>query len=50
MSTVAAGTARESPSRPFVVAHGEEEYTILDLLLVAGLEFGNVRHRRRKAS
>lgn len=36
-------------SRTFVVAHGEEEYTFLDLLLVTGLEFG-ASGRRRKAS
>jgi hypothetical protein len=36
-------------TRTFVVAHGEEEYTFLDLLLVTGLEFG-VAARRRKAS
>lgn len=37
-------------TRTFVVAHGEEEYTILDLLLVTGLEFSSGQPKRRKAS
>lgn len=43
-------TIAPKAERTFVVAHGEEEYTILDLLLVSGLEFGNGHSRRRKAS
>jgi hypothetical protein len=39
--------------RVFVVAHGDEDYTILDLLLVTGLEFarkpGTGAGRRKKA-
>ena len=37
-------------TRTFVVAHGDEDYTILDLLLVSGLEFSDGQRRRRKAS
>lgn len=37
-------------TRTFVVAHGDEDYTILDLLLVSGIEFGRVGTRRRKTS
>lgn len=35
--------------RTFVVAHGDEQYTILDLLLVIGLEFGGGNGLRRRA-
>jgi hypothetical protein len=36
--------------RTFVVAQGPERYVVLDLLLVVGLEYGNGRERRRRAS
>lgn len=36
-------------SRTFVVASAPEHYTVLDLLLVVGLEYGNGKHPRRKA-
>lgn len=43
-------TVAPKAERTFVVAHGDEEYTILDLLLVTGFDFTSGRPRRRRAS
>lgn len=45
-------TIAPKAERTFVVAYGEEEYAILDLLLVTAFEFGNghEKTKRRKAS
>lgn len=45
-------TIAPKAERTFVVAHGDEQYTILDLLLVTGFEFGGKAgngHKRRAA-
>ncbi len=43
-------TVAPKAERTFVVAYGDEQYAILDLLLVTGFEFGTPSRKGRKAS